>query len=269
MRVPELLAVLVLSLLILSGIPLRAAYATSCSSSPAPIETVFKASSFVFTGIPERDGGGPMPFKVTHVYKPPEGGLPKNAQVLVSFAPFGGGFKSGKEYVIFGFHTKVNGSTVSTLISTCVNPLSADARMAELRDRKQDPNLFSKTEPAVIFIGRVTHKQEWLDTRLKLDPPIPRALVDFEVVEIFRNYSRTTRPAPALKESQRLRVFTCGNAYQVGHQYVVFAEHRTPGHFSGAPSFDGVHYTSQCEAGGSVDLNEKAILQRLSKKHQR
>src|SRR5206468_1211749 len=104
---PRVFALLAFCLLIFFGIPLHTAYAFSCGSQPAPLDKTFKQSSFVFTGFPERGGGGDVPFRLTHVYKPPAGGLPQAAEVLVSF-DFGGGFERAKEYLIFGYNPKVN-----------------------------------------------------------------------------------------------------------------------------------------------------------------
>ncbi len=257
-------AVLVFCLLICSALPLHAAYALSCSSQPAPLEMQLKRSSFVFTGIAERDGGGFVPFRLTHVFKPPEGGLPKGAQVQVSFG-FIGGFDRGKEYLIFGFNTKVNGPVITTITSSCGTRVTADTLVADLRVKKKNPTLFSTPDAALIFIGRVKNTRQWRSTWNT--PPESLAIVDFDIAELIRNAPRRELPYQKVKESQRLRVFTCGNAYHLGHRYVVFAESGAPRHLPGAPKFDDVHYTSQCTAGGSVDLNEKAILDRLSKTH--
>src|SRR5947208_7816851 len=73
-------------LLIFTSTPLHTASALSCSHQAIPLDAKFNESSFVFTGIPKRAGGGAVPFTLTHVYKYPKGGVPQGAQVLVSFA---------------------------------------------------------------------------------------------------------------------------------------------------------------------------------------
>ncbi len=255
-------ALLVFCLLITSAIPIHAAYAFSCLVPPPTFDAEYKQSSFVFMGIPERGGGGSVPFRLTHVYKVPQGGLPKGAQVLVSDM---GDFNRGKEYLIFGFSTKVNGSVVTTIASPCATRFSADTLVADLRNKRKKPSLFTIENTPIIFIGQVKKTQEWNGT--SGERPNPLAIVDFKIVELIRNVPEAGGTYQKLKESQHLKVITCGEAYHPGDRYVVTARRNAPAELPGAPKLDGIHHTSECPEGGPIDLNEKEVIDQFSKKH--
>lgn len=257
-------------------IPFQGTYATTYAHVFVSLERKFIGSSFVFVGIPERSGYD-VPIKVTQVYKPPKEGLPESAQVIVS----GDYVDAGKEYLFFGHNTQVDDSWFSDpVVKTAVSAFrTADYQIAELRRKKKNPSLFSNNEPPVIFIGRVAQNQQWADIgpqrtidgvdAVLREGPYARAIVEFEIREVFRQApvegKNTTQE---LQESQRASVFvgTCGDGFQLGHSYLVFARYGASPTIPGTPpNINDVHYRSQCRE--SANINEKAILAKLAERH--
>jgi hypothetical protein len=232
------------------------AHATTCEAKFTSLEDRFRDSSFVFTGVAEKQGRSLIPFKLTEVYKTPKGGMPKNAQILVK--GIGMFFEKGKEYLIFGGDARVSGSVVSVFAYPCGNArYTAATYLQELRNKSYKSRIAD--DGLVTFVGRV-RKREIVKNPLD-GTPTENSIVTFRITELIKSSDLSPESKLPFKDNDLIAVFMegCDDAYQPKHQYLVRAVRKW---IAGT----GESFTAECKSTGYIEINEHVVLKALGKK---